>query len=193
MLRACKLFRPTFPFAVPFSPFHRPLLVLLFIFLSCFCKVLSAERNSKSSNDLHLGITFSEAKEVGRYQEEGSAISDNQEDFLENEASPSSGDYDNIESIDESRDDRSLFSVGNRKDSMDSTNENMCRVNVCATKVETEKNKEDGFPVTIFNLVTDVNITDETAEAPSNEPPFVGFEGSQKFPIKVQFIYNCFI
>lgn len=125
---------------------------------------------------------------MGGYEEEAGATSDNQESFLDEEVSPTPvGDEDNIENIDESRENRSLFSLGNRKDSMDSTNENMCRVKVCAAKVETEKKGEDGFPVTILKLVSDVNVTNETAEAPNKERPLVGFEGSQKFPVKVKF------
>ena len=125
---------------------------------------------------------------MGRYEEIGSVTSEHQESLLEDYDFSSPGNDEIIENTDESKDNKSLISLDNRKDSMNSTKRNECRENVCVTELETEKSKREGFPVTIFKLVSDINVTDETTEASSNELQFVGFEGSQKFPVKVKLL-----
>lgn len=190
MSRACKLFRPTFPFAVLFSPFHRPHLVLLFILLSFSNKVLSSERNLL--NDTHkYGISLPESEKMGRYKGRETATLDNQESFLEDQVAPRRSVDDGIDNIEENRENRSFLSLERSKDLTDSTNNDRCRFIYCATKVEGDKSKQIGFPDTILNLVSDVNVSDETTEASSSEPPFVSFESFQKFPVKVT--YNSFL
>ncbi|XP_051153184.1 uncharacterized protein LOC127276638 isoform X2 [Leptopilina boulardi] len=211
MSRAYKFFRSTFPFAVLFLPFHRPhiLIVLVFILL-CFSSqnVLSSEKlhSSNDTNNIYSNISLPESEKMGRYEgrrreegggdeeerEEGASL-DNQENFLEDEVTQHKDDYENssssssssIDNIEKNRDNRSSLLLLLER-TKDSTNNDRCRFNYCETNVEGNKRKETrGFPVTILNLVSDVNVSDENAEAANSESPFIGFESFQKFPVKI--------
>ncbi|XP_043471237.1 gamma-aminobutyric acid type B receptor subunit 2 isoform X2 [Leptopilina heterotoma] len=189
MSRACKHFFTTFPFVILFLPFHRPHLIVLLFNLLCFSsQVFSSERTNSTNNT--NGISLSITEKMGRYEGRNVETLDNRKNLAEdnvlsyrnaNNNNNNNNDNDNNNTIDDvvgNNDNRSLLSL--EQTTKDLTNNDRCRFNNCSENVE-----YNGFPVTVLNSISNVNVSNVNSEDSSSELPFTGFESLHKFPIKI--------